>query len=257
MKNILYVLGLCCSFLTSLYSAPVQEESAVWLIQEEFIKFGKKDAYESLQQSWLQGFQKSLSAGGFWRTKNSFGFIYGLQALEEPQYIYLIPLKDTAALSDFLQKRSQYNESLSPDAQKQRQMLLSALNFSISSLHRYLSDCSRLISLDAASWEKNPYIHYWVYGITPGNEQNFEQYLQKLVVATGENQAGISWRTWRVMIGADTPKYVIVLSAPSEEVLEARLKQISFVDGSLKDILRSQREGEAVLKETLSLTAMQ
>lgn len=256
MKIILCALGIGCGLFTSIHGAPIQEESSVWLIQEEFIKFGKKEAYESLQQSWLQGFKANLSSGGFWRTKSNFGPIYGLQAIEEPQYIYLIPLKDVSALSDFLQKRTQYNDSLSPDAQKQRQMLLSALNFSISSLHRYLSNCSRLVTSDAASWEKNPYIHYWVYGITPGNEQNFEQHLQNLATATEESQAGISWRTWRVMIGADAPKYVIVLSAPSEEVLEAQMKAISFVDGSLKDILRSQKEGGAVLKEGLSLTAI-
>lgn len=252
MKFFLGSILLSCVAATSLWSVSLDEESSIWLIQEDFIKFGKKEIYESQEQLWLQGFKKNLTAtGGFWRGKKNFWPIYGMQALDEPQYIYLIPLKDIGAFGDFITRRSQYELGLDTNALQQRKILLSTLNFSISSLHEYLKECSCVQGSDSSSLEKKPFVHYWVFGITPGNEGIFEQNLQKLAANSKAN-----WRTWRVLLGADTPKYVIVLSADSQENLDSQLKTIQFVEGNLKEIVRNQREGAAMLKTQLSLSSL-
>lgn len=256
MKSFFYGMLLSAGVATSLWGASMNDESSIWLIQEDFIKFGKKEVYESQQQMWLQGFKKNLSSsGGFWRVKKNFWPIYGLQALDEPQYIYLIPLKDTQALGDFFARRRQYELELDPGALQQRQILLSTLNFSINSLHEYIKECSRLPNSDAFAWEKNPFIHYWVFGITPGNEKIFEQHLQKLATDSMAKNLTSCWRTWRVLLGADTPKYVIVLSAVTQTDLDNQIKTTLFLEGNIKDIVRNQREGAAMLKTQLSLTA--
>ena len=235
-----------------LHCAPLEEDSSVWLIQEEFIKFGKKEVYEAQQQNWLQGFKKTLSSGGFWRSKSGFWPIYGMQAIDEPQYIYLIPLKNTAALDDFIVKKSSYNEGMSQEDKNQRQILLSCMNFTISSLHQYVKSCSSGPD-DAASWQKNPFVHYWVFGITPGNDQNFEAQIQKVVTGVNAKGSVVALRVWRVLLGADTPKYVIVLQAASQEALDLQVKSLEFVDGTIKDIVRNQREGSAFMKDSLSM----
>jgi hypothetical protein len=235
-----------------LHCAPVEEDASVWLIQEEFIKFGKKEVYEAQQQNWLQGFKKTLSSGGFWRSKSGFWPIYGMQAIDEPQYIYLIPLKNTAALDDFLVKKSAYNEGMSQEDKNQRQMLLSCMNFTISSLHQYVKSCSSGPD-DAASWQKNPFVHYWVFGITPGNDHNFETQIQKVVAGVNAKGVVLALRVWRVLLGSDTPKYVIVLQTASQEALDLQVKSLEFVDGTIKDIVRNQREGSALMKDALSM----
>ena len=248
LTSILVAFGL----MGIVHSAPIEDDSSVWLIQEEFIKFGKKDVYEAQQQSWLQGFKKILSTGGFWRSKSGFWPIYGMQAIDEPQYIYLIPLKNTAALDGFLAKRSEYNEGMSQEAKNQRQILLSCMNFSMSSLHQYVKSCSSGPD-DAASWQKNPFVHYWVFGITPGNDQNFETQIQKVVSSVNAKGSVLFLRVWRVLLGSDTPKYVIVLQAPTQDALDLQVKSIQFVEGTIKDIVRNQREGNALMKDPLSM----
>ena len=175
-----------------------------------------------------------------------------MQAVDEPQYIYLIPLKNAAAFDDFLVKKRAYNEGMSQEDKNQRQILLSCMNFTISSLHQYVKSCSSGPD-DPASWQKNPFVHYWVFGITPGNDQNFEAQIQKVVAGVNAKGPVVALRVWRVLLGSDTPKYVIVLQAASQEALDLQVKSLEFVDGTIKDIVRNQREGSALMKDALSM----
>jgi hypothetical protein len=229
-------------------------EMQLWLIQEEFVKFGKKDVYEQQQETWLKGFQKSLSKKGFWKSNSDFWPVYGLQASDEPQYIYLIPLKGSGAMGDYISKKNEYNDQLSQSLDQQRQILLSCLNFSIVSLHEFIPDCSNVLSDDLSSWQKNPYVHYWVFGITPGNDRAFEDHVKTMASEHKSSKMDISWRTWKVLMGADIPKYVVVLCAETSELLIEKIKKVQFIDPSMKDIVRNQREGDATLKQNLSIT---
>ena len=254
MQFFLKMLAICIGISSLGYTAYKDDDSSLWLIQEEFIKIGKKEAYETLQNQWMQGFAKKLEGSdGFWRVKKSLWSIYGLQVQQEPQYMYMIPLPDSCSLMDFFNKQKEYNDSLVLGHKPEGLSLISFLNFSVNSLHIYLKHCSHIEVGQGDAWEKTPFITYWVYGITPGNEQVFEEALHKLAGMPVDGGLSGSWRAWRVLIGSDAPKYVIMAFAASDSGLEGARKMLKTLPHAMKDIIRNQKEGRAILKMPISL----
>ena len=127
------------------------------------------------------------------------------------------------------------------------------MNFSIWSLHRYLNQCSYPSIADAEKGIDLPFMHYLVVGITPGNEAIFEKHLQDMSKKAQSNSEPFIWKVWKVIAGADIPKYVILQSAGSEQDLEKQKKQLDFLPSNFKDIIRNQREGNAEYNPQLSL----
>ncbi len=246
------ITAICIGFASLGYSGD-KEEASLWLIQEEFIKFGAKDAYENLQEGWMEGFAKTLAAGGMWRNKQNLWTIYGLQVQQEPQYMYMIPLRDSCSLIDFFNKKNQYNQALPSEQKSESQSLFSLLNFSVNSLHLYLKDCSYPQTIREDVFEKKPFISYSVYGITPGYETVFEDAIRQLVADAASSRSSACWRVWRVLIGSDSPKYVIMAYGAASVDLEGAKKILKPLEGSVKDIIRNKKEGTGIFKPGISL----
>lgn len=233
------------------FGSKVDEQSSFWIIQEDFVKFGKKDLYESQKQLWLKGFNESLASRSIWRQKRAQFPIIGMQGMDQPQYIYLTPLESKEEVVDFFLKKDRYERALSNEKNQLNHVLDSSMNFSVDSLHLYLKDLAHPQSMDAASWYNYPFYQYWVFGIMPGYDDDFEAHLKK-VLGNLQSVSDACCRVWKVVLGADTPKYVVLVGAKEESILEKSVSSLSFIEGPIKDITRNQREGRAILKENLT-----
>ena len=67
------------------------------------------------------------------------------------------------------------------------------------------------------------------------------------------SSSSVASRVWKVLLGADTPKYVVVLSASSQEALDKVVTSIPFIEGPVKDIVRNERQGRAQFRPQLSV----
>jgi hypothetical protein len=219
-------------------------ESGIWYLEQDFVKFGKKEVYEYSKKSWLQQFKK-------FNGENA-PVILGLQESDSLQYYYFMPQKNYAGLDSFFQLFEKYNSSsLGTYAKNQEQMLKSAVNYQINSLHRYLSFCS--YSSEEAPQEAMNAGHYFVYSLVPGNEKFFEDKLQKIgAEARGQNSRNY-WKVWKVVFGGDVPKYIVCVFAKSTEELSGRIKVFEFSDGATKEIITRIQEGKLTLRKDLSL----
>ena len=235
----------------SVFGSTVDERSSFWLIQEDFVKFGKKELYESNKSQWLKGFNEGLESRGVWRQKKAQFSIIGMQGLDQPQYIYLTPLEGKEGVVDFFLKKDKYERTLANEKNQLNQILLSSMNFSVDSLHLYLKDLSYPQSIDTMSWSDYPFYQYWVFGIMPGFDDDFEAHLKK-VLGNLQSFPDACCRVWKVLLGADTPKYVVLVGAKEESSLEKSASSLSFMEGNIKDIIRNQREGRAIFKGNLS-----
>lgn len=188
--------------------------SHYWLVEEDFIKIGKKDLYEEEKKKDLR--------------ETSFDVI-GVEDLENPQYVFLMPLKGVASLG------------LYPPIQNRKIPLLdSCLHFKIFSLHEFLPKSS--FRAESTFSDATPYFSYGIYSVSPGTELLFEQHLERLV-AKQTKLSLLSWRAWKVLMGGDIPKYVICLSFSSkEELKECNLVEV-FEEIHIEKMLRDRKVG--------------
>ena len=250
MKKI-HILLLSILLVGFSASAANKEEKPLWFIEEVFVKFGKKDAYENLEKNWMDSFKSFLGGSGLWRTKKHFWNIYALQALNESQYMFFVPMENFSDLGDFFSKKEEFNLNQNKDQVQIRQSLRSVTNFSATSLHSYLSNCSRVSQISIGAWDKFPYLYFLSYGITPGNENIFEDHLASLATDTKIELNGSIYRVWKVLVGSDLPKYLILISSQTEDQLKSAKDTLNFTTPAMKDIIRNHREGQAVYKPNL------
>ncbi|NBO24458.1 MAG: hypothetical protein EBU93_04415 [Chlamydiae bacterium] len=250
MKNLIFLCIHLLFFITPNFESRCASTDTLWLITETFVKFGKKDAFEEAESKNMLNFKKSFSESGFWKAGNSSLSIFALEGLDEPQYIFLTPFKDFASVGNFFQKKESFEKKFSLKEVQESKALHSMINFSMQSLHSYLNECSRSSEGNTFLSEKTPFIHYWVIGITFGNEDVFEKHLKQFFL---QNTGAYSINVWKVLLGADNPKYIIMTSATSKDALEKQISDLAFIKGSIKDIVRNQREGSAILKQKLCL----
>jgi len=203
----------------------------LWFIEQEFVKFGKKEAYEKYKKEML---------------KNDIGAFstFAIQADDSLQYIYLTPFEDYCGLGDFSQKSANYDRSV-------RVPYLSTLNFTIESLQRYLPSCSSIPKGKEAITAYR-YIYFYLLGIMPGNEDAFESRLQQIAGQQSENSE-VCFRSWKILIGSDAPKYLVAVFAASEKQAQKRAEGLEFIDSPMKNILRTQKQGAAILRKDLSI----
>lgn len=173
------------------------------LIQEDSIKLGKKGFYEEQKR---KGLPKE---------------VLGLEDLENPQMVYLLPLKGLEDLAGLLEG-------------KKEPLIDTCLHFQVFSLHRALKE----LSLGDTLQGKAPYILYAVYEVALGGEEAFESMLAGQVKKGKGNFA-----TWKSLIAGDTPKYVIASSFASKEDLEEAKMEEILDESSIRGILRGKKTG--------------
>jgi hypothetical protein len=206
----------------------------LWLIEQDFVKFGKKEAYEEYKKDMLKQY-----AGGF--------STFAMQEEDSQQYVYLIPIKDYNGLKEWMQKRAD-NPSLSPDIVIP---YLSTLNYTIASLQCFLPDCS-YIPKGKESLTSCSHIYFYLFGVTPGNEGAFEAQLRKIAGEQAQ-KSGVCFRSWKILIGSDVPKYLVAVFANTEKQAQKRAEGLEFITVPMKNLLRSQKQGGAALRTDLSM----
>lgn len=234
---VLFCMGsAACGYCSS------DEDGGLWLIQQDFVKFGKMDAYEKYKREVLEGFRKVSKSGPLCS--------YAQSEVDSSQYIYLTPVKDYSGLKDVMTNRNSYVSSLGANALLP---FLSTLNFSIESLHRFLSDCS-FLPKGKESIVAYGAVHYYLFGVMPPNERDFEEHLKKIAASQMGSDRPVCFRTWKMVIGADLPKYLVAVFASTEKEADKRAAELEFGSGPIKNILRSQKEGSCLLRSDLSLS---
>ena len=209
--NMYIFLFSMCLFLGQAYSSSVEE---YWLVQEDFIKFGKGDLYLAEKGREIKGLKLQT---------------YGIEDLENPQYVFLSPLKSLGSMSAY-----------EPFIERSEgELLKSCLNFQIFSLHRFLEACS-LRSQDVFS-EKKPYLFYALYEVEPGAEDSFEGELMKAVSKL--KAAKVSWSTWKCLLAGDYPKYLFCLAFESKDELKNWSMNTLFNEEKIEEILRGKKSG--------------
>lgn len=219
MKMFIFLLGFCLSFGHA-FASPIED---YWLVQEDFIKFGKGDLYLAEKGKEI----KEL------KTKT-----FGIEDLENPQYVFLSPLKSLADLS-----------LLEPFAENRGgELLKSCLNFQIFSLHKFLDICS--LRPAGVFSEKKPYLFYALYEVTPGAEDAFEGELMK---AAAKLKSGkVSWRTWKCLLAGDCPKYLFCFAFETKEELKDWSMDALFNEEKISEILRGKKSGWMKRESSLS-----
>lgn len=186
-----------------------------WVVEQDFLKMGKKEIYE-------QEKKKSLDIKYLQQ-------VIGLEDLENPQYVFFMPIDNLSSL-----------EQIPPVKEQEQPVLCSCLHYTIYSLHQWL---------DKASFHENlvfskarPYCSYVLYDITPGSQKFFEEHLQKIALKQ-QVSSPHAWGAWRVIMGVDTPKYLLCASfATKEELKDAHLDEL-WEEPAIKEIIRNKKGG--------------
>lgn len=236
---------LCIGLLIPLYG----DEGAlkeVWLLQQDFVKLGKKEIYESSKKGYLT----SLARYGKNKGVNPF---YGMQDLNSSEYLYLIPVKTYGGLESFFKLIHGFHSSFSKEEWAHLSALRnSTINFLMRSMLISLPSCSSLPKGQAPLTQ--PYLGYHWLSIIPGQEEVFQQHLQDMVAIEQSRKTPTFWSAWRVSIGGDLPKYLIMVYGSSEKELEEKSEELDFVSGAYKQLLRKEKKGLLQMRADLSLS---
>ncbi len=214
----------------------------VWLIEQEFVKFGKRDVYEVLKKGWDSKYRTFLNK------EERVHPILAVEDFDAPQYIYLTPLTNYTSLNHLEIVQKNFRATLN---EKEIQPLESTLNFRIASLSVYLPECSYIPEGNNCSFSNLPYVRYQIFSLTPGSESLFEEHLQKVAFEEANKRTQTCWRSWRVAFGSDVPKYLVCIFANTKEGLEK--EDLYFVHQGLKEIVRRQKEGKGIFRKDLSI----
>lgn len=221
------------------------DAGSVWVVEQDFVKFGKKEAYEKYKKETLEHFTSFVRKG-------TFSFIC-LEAGDGTQYLFLTPLDGFSGMESLMQKRNAYRKELSVEAWNQKLLpYFSTINFTIETLHYFLPNCS---SIPAGKEEitSSKAVYYCLFGIIPGNAQAFEDHLKAIAEAQAKGSSPICFRVWRTILGADIPKYVVAVFADSEKAAAKAFDQLGLITLPLKNIVRSERSGTALVRQDLSV----
>lgn len=215
-------------------------ENSLWLIEQEFVKFGKKEAYEEYKKQQQNHFVRQLNVPR-----------YALEDIDSSQYIYLIPVRDFKGLNTLMRKRMDFHKELTEHDVRQLLPFLSTVNFFMESLHYQLPECSFTPAgkqgvLDYAA------TYYTIYGIIPGNGPIFEERLKSIAQAQKTSSNPICFRTWRVLFGGDTPSYIVAVFSDTVKEAKKLARDLEIIDGQMKNVLRQEKKGSGVIRKDLS-----
>ncbi|MGE3535407.1 MAG: hypothetical protein AB7H48_11305 [Parachlamydiales bacterium] len=220
--------------------------SDVWLVRRDFIKFGKKEAYEATKKEFLQGFSQ------FVKKRDAFTF-YAIEVFDSPEYLFLTPLGTFGGIERLMKQKKSFQDTFSSqDWEIRRLARASTINFYFRSVQKFLPQCScipagkeRMLAL--------PYVQlYWIE-ITPGQEYAFEQHLQSMADKQMKEESPVCWRVWGEFAGGALPQYLIAVFAESEKDAEAKSEKLEFVPGPYKQIVRKQKQSKGMLRTDLTV----
>ena len=220
-------------------------EDGVWIIEQDFIKFGKKEVFEKYKKEMLAKFT-ALS-------EQPNVTYYGLEELDSPQFLFLTPIQSFSGVETLMAKRDAFRKSFSDQGWKEEvNPYLSTLNFCITSAHQFLPLCS-YSPKGKEAFEAYGYVQYFLYGITPGDGPAFEARLKQIAAAQQTAETPVCIRSWRVLFGSDVPKYIVAVFADSEDQASDLADGLEIINAEMKNILRSERKGKAVMRKDLSI----
>lgn len=242
----------CCRLLFLAFFALISghakdsEASNIWIVQQDFVKFGKKEVYEITKKDYFQAFSQSIGK------KEGFPS-YGLQAFDSPQYVYLIPIGSYNGIDRLMEQKEKFmNAYPSQEWEAQRLAGASTINFLFKSLKKFLPSSSS-IPKGQESLSSLPRAHlYWIQ-IAPGQEGAFENHLQQLVQKEMKRESPGCWRVWRGTFGDVLPQYFIAVFATTEKEAEEAANRIEFVSGPIKQIVRKLKQDRVLLRPDLSM----
>ncbi len=219
------------------------EDAPYLLVIQDFLKFGKSDAFEAVNKNLLQ-YRKGEGAV-------LLPPMLVVQGLTLPQYLTLIALNGYEDIPPLLKGFAEFKQAAGPDIQ----MFASTINYRIFSLHAFRKELSYLPSTIKTSYADMPYLYYVIYSVRPGREEDFEAHLQTVLTAENESkpsQPNFCWRVWKVTFGGDVPKYIVGLFTAAEKVIDDKKEKILFKSPSLEDVIRRTQEGKGKIRLDLS-----
>ncbi len=219
----------------------------IWMFQEDFYSFGKRDVYEALTKTWITELKQAIAP-------EELMTMVAIQSRTSPEFVYMTPLGRFATLDTYLDYTNRIIQKLGPEiAKKQQEAWVSTLNFQTYSLLAYMPFLSCVPLNSNPSVPYRPYVHYYIVAVTPGQVGYFEDYLERQVSKHNQEGEMVCWRVWKMLFGSDVPKYVIALFSRSEEELKKHNDQLDLTDPRLADVVRREREGRGILRRDLSI----
>ncbi len=237
MKKILSLFALILSVGTAL------QADDLCVLRREFIKFGKKEAYESTCKDLMEGWAK-------FSAKKGVGTLSCFQGTDSSQYFYFYGVKDFKGLERRMKAQEDYIQGLPKEKLAPFQ---SMLNFITTQLQEARPSCS-YIPKDRQSWDMLPQAHFYFWSLIPGAEQAFEAKLSELASEQAQSDHPVYFRCWRILLGGDMPQYVVGVFAITEKELNSAASSFAqSVTSVLSGELRSQKDVGAVFRVDLSL----
>lgn len=208
----------------------------LWYIEQDFVKFGKKEVYEKYKKALIENIKRFT--------------IYAAQQEDSMQYIYLVPVKDYCSLGDFEKKRVEMEKKAGPDI---KAPFLSTLNFSVRSLSQYLPECS-YVPKSKGSLISFQDVYFYLFAISPGSEVLLERQLKK-IAEEQKGGNGICFRSWKFLFGSNVPKYLVAVFSETEKQAGKDAASLEFITGPMRNILLTEQQGEAFFRKDLSVNA--
>ncbi|MBS0627678.1 MAG: hypothetical protein JSS09_05650, partial [Verrucomicrobia bacterium] len=177
------------------------------------IKIGKKELYET---------QKSLEL------KKRASSVIGIADLENPQFLFLEPLKNLSSLAQYPPFVAPYKDTL----------LETCLNFQIYSLHQLIEKSS--LRFKETFLESKPYYFYAIYEVEPEAGAILEEIMAKSAACAKKEN---NWCFWKTLLGGDCPKYVFCTSFATKEQMKEWTMENVVEESRLKSILRGKKTG--------------
>lgn len=220
-------------------------ESHIWVVRQDFVKFGKKDAYEAQAKEYFDSFEKKVK-------RHSFP-CYVMQVLDFPQYLYFMPIGSYRGLDRLEHEVQTYKNTYSSTEWDLRMLVHSGtINFFFKTLQKELPDASSIPEGKESLFALSYVCLYWVE-IVPGREELFEQHFQAMAEQERAQEKPLCWRVWKQTVGAALPQYLIALFADTEKEAEDRAERLELVSSPMKQIIRKQTFAKAMMRSDLGL----
>lgn len=217
----------------------------VWMFIDNHMKMGKSELYFSLEKEWLEEYKK-------YGKENQALPIYVFQDLDAPHVTLMVPLKDYGALDHYFQLEKgvcssmpdERGESVARDKE-------GTLNSSAYSLGQRVQRCDFIPPRQNSSFFSLPYVYLYTFSLQPGSEKAFEDKMQVAATEQRRKKGFNCWRTWRVTVGTNEPKYMVFVYAQSQEELALQLKELDLANQMPSEIIKKQHHSLAYIRSDL------
>jgi hypothetical protein len=209
------------------------ECTSLWVFEEDFIKLGKKGTYEKYSKEFHGGFVKQYPCN-----------FYAYRNLEDAQCIYLTPIEGFTELGAFLMQSDSYMRKLPP---QKFLAFASSINFSIRTLRCLIQPCS-FIPPDKGDIMDFPYANFRILTLPLLNANDLEAHLNNLAQKQKNKGDGVSFRTWKEILGGELPTYVIGVFGQSENELDL----FDPLTPELKKVISKQYVQKTALRKLLT-----